>query len=114
MSSGSGAEGAGGESHLVLLATLVVGSLAFFRVLRRTAGVDRRVPRLWLILRLTDVPGAVHDRITTRLTMPSSCPRPMATLRNWAGDVPGNNENFSGKVDIQIGPVLGNEVGDWG
>lgn len=40
-------------------------------------------------------------------------PKADGNVAQWAGSVPGTNTNFSGKVEIQLGPVWVT-VGDWG
>lgn len=40
-------------------------------------------------------------------------PKADGNVAQWEGNVPGNNENFSGKVEVQLGPIW-ITVGDWG
>ena len=44
---------------------------------------------------------------------PIIVPKDDGTIASWQGSVPGKNTNFSGKVEIRIGPVW-LEVADWG
>ena len=60
----------------------------------------------------TDSEGPYTPDFDTR-DNPIIVPKDDGTIAAWQGSVPGENTNFSGKVEIRFGPVW-IEVADWG
>ena len=92
-----------------MLATLILGGLAAFAP-PADAGVEGGCHGTADFTE--DAAGAYtpdNDTIDNAIIVPKAD----GNVAQWMGDVPGNNENFSGQVDVQIGPFWVT-VGDWG
>jgi len=94
---------------LAVLGGLLVGTMAIFAS-PADAGVDGGCDGS--VDFTADSAGAYGpDNDTT--DNPIIVPKADGNVAMWEGQVPGNNENFSGTVDVRIGP-LWIEVADWG